>query len=549
MISTPPARDGCYSSARALSARCSDLTLTAALTDEDLALKASRGDKDAFGVLYERHYRGVYDLVVRMVREHELAVDVVQNSFLNAWTNLQKRTVTGNIKAWLYTIARNSAITELRRGKRTVNMGEEIPEGKYPPAFARVDADRLADPQNIVADAELVDLVWTSAAALSAREYSLLDLHVRRGLSTDDLSQTLGVPKSNLYTQLSRLKDSLEESVTVNLLMRRARNDCPQLDSLAAAAGAGLTRDVRQVIARHVRDCERCTESRKRYLAPAEIFAGLALVPAPIEAERLWLGATAGAGFLALIVASFLIPIRWLLGVVKGAGAPLKAVLGTSLVATVAVPAVMVTLVNLDGGNSPTRPEPAAAGVQPRVARSPAASPVALTPAPTSEATPAPQIIPEPVVLAAIASPVAGQVVALAPAPTPTPTPVLLSPAGGATPTPTPTTAPAPAAPAPIAVQINLTPPKQVQLHSSATLLVTIFGTQSLPVSNLSLPTVGLGGGGVRQDHSKDVNNDGEPDLLLHFKLADIIIPASGEVCLEGQTLAGMRFAGCTLLI
>ena len=100
-----------HPSARVLRARRSYLTLTAALTDEDLALKASSGDKDAFGALYERHYRGVYDLVVRMVREHDLAVDVVQNSFLNAWTNLQKRTVTGNIKAWLYTIARNSAIS------------------------------------------------------------------------------------------------------------------------------------------------------------------------------------------------------------------------------------------------------------------------------------------------------------------------------------------------------------------------------------------------------------------------------------------------------
>jgi RNA polymerase sigma factor (sigma-70 family) len=527
------------------------LTLIAALTDEDLAVQASRGDKDAFGILYERHYRGVYDLVVRMVREHELAVDVVQNSFLNAWVNLQKRTVTGNIKAWLYTIARNSAITELRRGKRTVNMGEEIPEGKYPPAFARVDADRMTDPQSIVADGELVDLVWKSAAALSAREYSLLDLHVRRGLSTDDLSQTLGVPKSNLYTQLSRLKDSLEESVTVNLLMRRARNDCPELDALAAAASAGLTRDVRQVIARHVRDCERCTQSRKRYLAPAEIFAGLALVPAPIEAERLWLGATAGAGFLALILAFLLAPVRWLLGFVKGASVPMKAVLGTTLVATVAVPALVVTLVNLDGGNGPTRPEAAAAGVQPMVARSPAATPAAIppTPAPTQDTTPASLPSPTPVVAAALASPVGGQARASNPAPTPTHTPAQLSTTGGATPTSTPVPDPAPAAPAPIAVQINLTPPKPIQLHSSATLLVTIFGTQSLPVSDLSLPTVGLGGGGVRQDHSKDVNNDGQPDLVLHFKLSEIVIPANGEVCLEGQTLAGMRFTGCTLLI
>jgi RNA polymerase sigma factor (sigma-70 family) len=528
------------------------LTLTAAPIDEDLALRASGGDKDAFGALYERHYRGVYDLVVRMVREHEQAVDIVQNSFLNAWTNLQKRTVTGNIKAWLYTIARNNAISELRRGKRTVSMGEEMPEGKYPPAFARIDADRMSDPQSIVADGELVDLVWTSAAALSAREYSLLDLHVRRGLSADDLSQTLGVSKPNLYTQLSRLKDSLEESVTVNLLMRRARDDCPELDTLAAAAGAGLTRDVRQVIARHVRGCERCSESRKRYLAPAEIFAGLALVPAPMEAEKLWLGATAGAGFLALILATLLVPVRWLLGLVKGGGAPLKAVMGTSLVATVAVPAAIVTFVSLDNGSGPARPEPAAAGVQAQAVRSPAPTVAAVTPAPepTPEATQQPLPSPTPVVAAAFAGPAAVRAAVSSPAPTPTGTPGSLSSEGGETPAPsaTPTPGPLPA-PATIAVQIHLTPPKTVPLHSSATVLITIFGSGSVPISGLDLPTLRFGGAEVRQDHAKDVDNDGHLDLVLHFKLSDLTIPPSGDVCIDGQTVSGIRFSGCALLI
>jgi RNA polymerase sigma factor (sigma-70 family) len=538
-----------YSSARVLLARRSYLTLTTAFTDEDLALKASSGGKDAFGILYERHNRGVYDLVVRVVRDHDLAVDVVQNSFLNAWTNLQKRTVTGNIKAWLYTIARNSAISELRRGKRTVSMGEDMPEGKYPPAFARIDADRMADPQSIVADGELVDLVWTSAAALSAREYSLLDLHVRRGLSTDDLSKTLGVPKSNLYTQLSRLKDSLEESVTVNLLMRRARNDCPELDGLAAAANAGLTKDVRQVIARHVRACERCTQSRKRYLAPAEIFAGLALVPAPIEAERLWLGATAGAGFLALIIAWLLAPARWLLELAKGGGAPLKAALGTSLVATVAVPALVVTVVNFGGGDSPTRPEPAAAGVQAQATRSRATTPLAVpteTPGPTPDATAAPLPTVTPVVAGAVASPVAILGLVSGPEPRPTPTPAPLSPADNAAPAATPTPASAAAA---LTIQMLLTPPKNLRSHSSATVVVTILGTSSLPVSDLTLTTVRLGGAGTRQEHLKDIDNDGHADLVLHFKLHEISVEASGQVCIEGETSAAVRFTGCALLL
>ena len=90
-----------------------------------------------------------------------------------------------------------------------------------------------------------------------------------------------------------------------------------------------------------------------------------------------------------------------------------------------------------------------------------------------------------------------------------------------------------------------LTPPKHIELQSSATVLVTIFGSESFPISALSLATVRLGGAAVREDHSKDVDNDGQPDLVLHFKLSEIAIAANGEVCIDGQTTAGIRFSGC----
>ena len=114
--------------------------------------------------------------------------DLVQGTFIKAWENLQKRQVTGNVKAWLYTIARNKSIDELRRNKRLVTGTDNEAENSAWSPYTEIDASRPNDPQAAAEDKELVELVWNSAAALSPKEYSLLDLHLRKGLSADDLA-------------------------------------------------------------------------------------------------------------------------------------------------------------------------------------------------------------------------------------------------------------------------------------------------------------------------------------------------------------------------
>lgn len=250
--------------------------------DEVLAGEASGGDQDAFAALYDRYFQGVYDFAFRMVRDPDAAADIVQNTFTKSWETLRKGRVANNVKAWLYTVARNTAIDELRHRKRQVTADEAQEfEQARPSLFNQVDASRLSDPQAALQDQELVELVWSSAASLSPKEYSLLDLHLRKGFSADELAANLGLRKGNVYTLLSRLRDSLEESVTASLLMRRGRRDCPQLEALLSERHATkLTHEVRIAIHRHLQECPRCQESKRRYVSPVEIFAGLAAVPA-----------------------------------------------------------------------------------------------------------------------------------------------------------------------------------------------------------------------------------------------------------------------------
>jgi len=511
------------------------------MSDDQLTLGASHGDREAFGMLYERYFRGVYDLSVRMVRDPDAALDIVQNTFLSAWQNLQKRTVRGNVKAWLYTIARNTAIDELRRSKRLHTTAFSESESTSSLPFDRIDTSRVSDPQSVLQDQDLVDLVWTSAAALNPKEYSLLDMHLRKDLAPDEIATSLGVSRGTIHTQISRLRDSLGESVATALLIRRGRQDCPDLNAiLLERQFAGLDQDDRRAVTRHSSECQRCQESRKRYVAPAEIFSGLALVPVTDEVRAaLWLqiSAAAGAGGAAI---GFIGAIGekvagWWAGSspsARGAAFGGGGIAAAGLVAFVLLvstsgggevedqlvaPAVKAFPSSLPGSQLPAEERPTSTSP-------PTSTP---TPAPAPATTSTPTLTPTPT-----PAPVAAEALA-------SPAPTTAATTAASTPTPGPT--PAPIAPPIVVVSVDIRVP--VNLTSRLVLKTTIFGTDAVPVANFAAGSLTLGGARPEWFRLQDADGDGDLDLVLQFR--PDVAPIGALVCIEGKTLTGFALAGC----
>jgi len=230
---------------------------------------AARGSA-AFGALYKEHFDGLYDFVARIVRDSDLAGEIVQAAFTKAWDELRNGRELEHPKAWLYTVARNQALDELRRRQRLTDE---------PLLYALPDPSRLSDPQAVAEDNEIVELVWDSAAALNPDEYSLLDLHVRHGFGAADLADALELERGAVYTRLSRLRTSLEESVSLTLLVRRGSEDCPELAAIICEhdGGGAISRQLRRAVRAHVKECAVCTEARRRLVSPVALFG--ALVP------------------------------------------------------------------------------------------------------------------------------------------------------------------------------------------------------------------------------------------------------------------------------
>jgi RNA polymerase sigma factor (sigma-70 family) len=203
-----------------------------------------------------------------MVRDQDLAGEIVQNTFTKAWDELRAGHELRHPKAWLYIVARNGALDELRRRSRLA--GEPL-------VYATADPSRLADPQAVAEDNELVELVWTSAEALTPDEYSLLDMHVRQGFDAEQLADALELERGAVYTRLSRLRHSLEESVASTLLVRRGRERCPELACIVAEHQTGdkITPALRRAVREHVRNCDICADTRRRAVSPVALFGAL----------------------------------------------------------------------------------------------------------------------------------------------------------------------------------------------------------------------------------------------------------------------------------
>ena len=89
------------------------------LSDHGLLALVGRGDREAFARLYDMYGGAAYSLALRIVRDRDLASDVVQNAFLAVWT--QARTFDssrGQPSTWILTMTHHKAVDIVRREER-----------------------------------------------------------------------------------------------------------------------------------------------------------------------------------------------------------------------------------------------------------------------------------------------------------------------------------------------------------------------------------------------------------------------------------------------
>src|ERR1051326_1122223 len=106
------------------------------LSDRAFVAKARSGDGDAFRALVERHSRSLFRLAFRMTGNQQDAEDVVQESFLRAYRQLDKFDERASFGTWLYRIVTNCALDLVGARRR--------PKEQWPPNDPEMDEPVLS---------------------------------------------------------------------------------------------------------------------------------------------------------------------------------------------------------------------------------------------------------------------------------------------------------------------------------------------------------------------------------------------------------------------
>jgi RNA polymerase sigma factor (sigma-70 family) len=157
----------------------------------------------AFEALYRSSRDDVYAYVAGLLRDRAAAEDVTALAFERAYTKRRRfDSRKGSRRAWLFGIARNAALDELRRRKRSAELATEpADESATEPADeADLTVRRQALRQGI--------------AALAARERELIGLKFFAGLSNAEIAEVTGVSPTNAGTRLHRAVEKLRRACT-----------------------------------------------------------------------------------------------------------------------------------------------------------------------------------------------------------------------------------------------------------------------------------------------------------------------------------------------
>jgi RNA polymerase sigma-70 factor, ECF subfamily len=182
--------------------------MNTALNDDDLILRAQRGEKEAYGLLVRAYMQPAYYSALALVGSHDEAMDLSQQAFIRAWMAIRKFEVGRRFFTWYYRILRNLCLNRLRD-----RAAQAAPMAMFDHVIDV--ADDTQDPSAEADRALLRERVRRALGMLRPEEREIIVLRDFDGHSYAEIAELLECPlgtvMSRLYYARKHVKDMLED--------------------------------------------------------------------------------------------------------------------------------------------------------------------------------------------------------------------------------------------------------------------------------------------------------------------------------------------------
>src|SRR5436309_3516135 len=182
--------------------------------DAALMLRVKQGDSGAFTELVDKYKQPVMNLVFRMLRDATEAEDVAQNVFVQVHKSAQRYEVSSKFSTWLFTIARNLSLNEIRRRSRhpAESMDAPHPENEDQPWHQFEDKKTFTPPESLL-HGELENKVLEAIAELPENQKTALLLCRQGELSYEEIAEVVGTSLSATKSLIHRARETLKQKL------------------------------------------------------------------------------------------------------------------------------------------------------------------------------------------------------------------------------------------------------------------------------------------------------------------------------------------------
>jgi RNA polymerase sigma-70 factor (ECF subfamily) len=169
--------------------------------------KVLQGDTNAFAYLINKYKDMVYTIAIKIVKSHEDAEEVAQDSFLKAYEKLDSFKGNSKFSTWLYTIVYRNAITKIRKKKVATSDIDDYVMDNYSEGheFPQLEAIKNGEQQKYVREA--ID-------RLPEKDALLITLFYMNESSVEEIEQITNLTQSNIKVKLFRARKKLNTELS-----------------------------------------------------------------------------------------------------------------------------------------------------------------------------------------------------------------------------------------------------------------------------------------------------------------------------------------------
>jgi len=181
-------------------------------SDQRLVERVQKGDNGAFDLLVLKYQHKIVNLVMRYVRDPELAQDITQEAFIKAYRALPRFRGDSAFYTWMYRIAVNTAKNHLAaQRRRPMDIELDLQDPEQYELHARLK--ETDTPEGVTLSNELLEIVERAIAALPEDLRTAIVLRELEGMSYEEIAQAMECPVGTVRSRIFRARDAISKKV------------------------------------------------------------------------------------------------------------------------------------------------------------------------------------------------------------------------------------------------------------------------------------------------------------------------------------------------